>query len=66
MQGIKARESTETRINPKTDKILVGLINLADRILTFKENLKVDVGSRAGGDLVFEIFHRCLFDISDY
>jgi len=53
-------------MNPKSDKILVGLINLADRILAFKEDLKVEIGSRTGGDLVWEVFHKCLFDISNF
>lgn len=53
-------------MNSKIDKILVGLINLADRILSFKEDLKIEVGRKDQDDFVLYVFHKCLFDISNH
>ncbi|EGR27434.1 hypothetical protein IMG5_196170 [Ichthyophthirius multifiliis] len=61
-QNIKEHKSTETRIKTKNDKILIGLINLCDRILSVNEHIKIN----SGEILIQEIFHKCLFDISDH
>ncbi|EAR94410.2 ubiquitin carboxy-terminal hydrolase (macronuclear) [Tetrahymena thermophila SB210] len=66
VSSLKNHESTETRTHTRNDKILIGILNLCDRILSFKEELKVEVGSPEGSNLVKEIFHKCLFDLQDH
>jgi len=62
MENIRNHKSTEERINTVNDKILIGLLNLCDRILVIYPNLKNDIGKK---NFVMEIFSKCLFDVSN-
>lgn len=57
--------SNETSKSTKSDKVLLGLLNLLDRILTFNEDLKSIAASTEHLDLIQEVFLRCLFHLTD-
>ena len=46
IHSIITHRSRETNIGTKNDKILVGLLNLCDRILNFNEDIKREVGNK--------------------
>ena len=49
----------------KNDKVLIGLLNLCDRIFSYNPKLKELVGQREKDNFVMEVFARCLFDIEE-
>ena len=63
---LKAHSSTEQRSGTTSnDKILIGFLNLCQKILQVKPHLRDLVGDPAKHNLVHEIFSSCLFDIAD-
>ena len=64
MNSIIQHKSKETNIGTKNDKILIGLLNLCDRIFSFNEDIKKEAGDKTKQYFVMEVFSKCLFDIS--
>ena len=64
-EQIKKHESTEKRNNTINDKILIGLLNLSDKILMVKPNLKAIAGDPKKHNIVYELLNTCLFDINE-
>ena len=63
---LKAHNSTEKRSGTTVnDKILIGFLNLCQKILQVKPHLRDLVGDPEKHNLVHEIFASCLFDIAD-
>jgi hypothetical protein len=60
---LKKHKSSETRIYTYNDKILIGLINLCDMILSVKHDIKESVGKPNSENLVVEVFSKLLFDL---
>lgn len=56
IENIKAHASAEARYNPKNDKIMIGFLNLCDKILQIRPNLGMNIQSFAK-----YIFDTCLF-----
>ena len=63
---LKAHNSTEKRSGTTiNDKILIGFLNLCERIIQVKPHLRDFVGDPQKHNLVHEVFASCLFDIAD-
>ena len=66
IKQLKAHNSTEKRSGTTVnDKILIGFLNLCERIIQVKPHLRDLVGDPQKHNLVHEIFATCLFDIAD-
>jgi len=63
---IKDHASTEKRQNLYSiDRILIGLLNLCDKLLIVKPNLRDIVGAKEGLNLPKELFEVCLFHVHE-
>ena len=63
---LKAHYSTEKRSGTTiNDKILIGFLNLCEKIIQVKPHLRDTAGDPQKHNLVHEIFASCLFDIAD-
>ncbi len=63
VNAIFHHRSTETRIHCVNDKILIGLLNLSNRLLLIRPELQQVAIEQ---DFVMEIFEKCLFDLQDF
>ncbi len=63
--ALKGHHSTETRHQTKTDRLLLGLLKLIERVLTVKQELRVKVSDREGHNLIEFLFKTCLFDLEN-
>lgn len=63
--ALKGHHSTETRHQTKTDRLLLGLLKLIERVLTVKSELREKVADREGHNLIEFIFKTCLFDLEN-
>jgi ubiquitin carboxyl-terminal hydrolase 34 len=60
---IQNHPTIEVSNDPREDKVLIGLMNLVCTLVSKDKQFKILAGSPKGGNLVLEIFHKCLFDI---
>ena len=66
IERLRSHKSTERRNNLNvTDKVLMGLLNLCEKILSVQPNLRDFLGSQGQNNLVEEILYTCLFDVPD-
>lgn len=62
VKRLKDHVSTEKRQNPYAlDRILIGLLNLCEKIIVVRPQLKEYAGSEQGMSLIKELFEVCLF-----
>jgi ubiquitin C-terminal hydrolase len=62
---VRAHPVVERSDNVRVDRVLVGLLQLADRLLAVASpSVAASAASDAPNSLLNELFHRCLFDIA--
>ena len=59
INNIKEHSSTEKRSNPMDDKILIGYLNLCEKIFQLESSLKY-----SHGDFALDLFKTCLFEVN--
>ncbi|KRW99755.1 Armadillo-type fold [Pseudocohnilembus persalinus] len=65
IKKLRSHPSQEQRTAGQEDKILNGLLNLLEKLLASKKDIRQKVGLQSQDNLVSEIFTKCLFDVND-